>query len=99
MLKIETKKEGDTLIVALEGHLDTLTTPSLKETLDAELPGMQKLVLDFEKLDYVSSAGLRILQATDKKMMSLGGMEIRNVCELVQDAFEVTGLIDILTIV
>ena len=99
MLNITTKKDGDTLTVALEGQLDTLTTPRLKDVLDAELPGTQKLVLDFEKLDYVSSAGLRILQATDKKMMSLGGMEITHVGELIQDTFEVTGLVDILTIV
>lgn len=82
--------------VALEGRLDTTTAPELEAEL--QLEGITELVLDFEKLDYVSSAGLRVLLATQKVMNRQGSMLIRNVNEGIMEIFEITGFIDILTI-
>ena len=85
------------LIIAVEGRLDTTTAPQLEKEL--ELEGVLKLVFDFENLDYVSSAGLRVLLSAQKKMNKQGEMLIRNVNETVAEVFEVTGFSDILTIV
>lgn len=82
--------------VALEGRLDTTTAPELEAEL--QLDGITELVLDFEKLDYVSSAGLRVLLAAQKVMNRQGSMLIRNVNEGIMEIFEITGFIDILTI-
>lgn len=82
--------------VALEGRLDTTTAPELEAEL--QLEGITELVLDFEKLDYVSSAGLRVLLATQKVMNRQGSMLIRNVNEGIMEIFEITGFVDILTI-
>lgn len=82
--------------VALEGRLDTTTAPELEAEL--QLEGITELVLDFEKLDYVSSAGLRVLLAAQKVMNRQGSMLIRNVNEGIMEIFEITGFIDILTI-
>lgn len=82
--------------VALEGRLDTTTAPELEAEL--QLEGITELVLDFEKLDYVSSAGLRVLLAAQKTMNRQGSMLIRNVNEGIMEIFEITGFIDILTI-
>lgn len=82
--------------VALEGRLDTTTAPELEAEL--QLEDITELVLDFEKLDYVSSAGLRVLLATQKVMNRQGSMLIRNVNEGIMEIFEITGFIDILTI-
>ena len=82
--------------VALEGRLDTTTAPELEAEL--QLDGITELVLDFEKLDYVSSAGLRVLLAAQKTMNRQGSMLIRNVNEGIMEIFEITGFIDILTI-
>lgn len=82
--------------IALEGRLDTTTAPELEAEL--QLEGITELVLDFEKLDYVSSAGLRVLLAAQKVMNRQGSMLIRNVNEGIMEIFEITGFIDILTI-
>lgn len=82
--------------VALEGRLDTTTAPELEAEL--QLEDITELVLDFEKLDYVSSAGLRVLLAAQKVMNRQGSMLIRNVNEGIMEIFEITGFIDILTI-
>lgn len=82
--------------VALEGRLDTTTAPELEAEL--QLEGITELVLDFEKLDYVSSAGLRVLLAAQKVMNRQGSMLIRNVNEGIMEIFEITGFIDVLTI-
>jgi anti-sigma B factor antagonist len=89
---------GNTLTVALEGRLDTMTSPELEAELNASLPAADSLVFDFSKLDYISSAGLRVLLAAHKQMAGKGGMKVTNVNEVVQEVFDVTGFADILTI-
>ncbi len=87
------------LTIALEGRLDTSTSPELEQVLKEELPKVSKLILDFEKLDYISSAGLRVLLFAQKTMNSTqGSMKIRNVGEIIMEIFEVTGFQDILDI-
>ena len=89
---------GTELNIALEGRLDTTTAPMLEEELNASTDGVTILVFDFAKLEYISSAGLRILLAMQKKMNKQGKMIIRNVCEDIMEVFEITGFGDILTI-
>ncbi len=98
MLNITAKRDNDTLLMALEGQLDTITAPELDAALKKELDGVKNLTLDFEKLDYTSSAGLRVLLATEKRLGKQGRMEIVHVNEIIRDAFEVTGLTDIFNI-
>lgn len=90
--------EGSTLTLALEGRLDTGTAPELAEVLDEALPGVTELLFDFEKLDYLSSAGLRVLLAAKKAMNKQGTMVIRHVNDSIMDVFDITGFTDILTI-
>lgn len=87
-----------TLNIALEGRLDTTTAPQFDEELKNSLDDCKELVIDFEKLEYLSSAGLRILLATQKVMNKQGKMIIRNVNEAIMEIFEMTGFVDILTI-
>ncbi len=89
---------GTTLTVKLEGRLDTTTAPKLEEELRGSIDGLTGLVIDFEKLEYISSAGLRVLLAMQKIMNKQGEMIIKNVNETVMEVFEVTGFSDILTI-
>ena len=98
MLNISKTQEGGRLTVALSGRLDTVTSPELEKSLQESLPGAEELVLDFEGLDYVSSAGLRVLLSTQKIMSRRGGMTLRHVNEIIAEVFEVTGFADILTI-
>ena len=98
MLNIEKKLDGNTLTVALEGRLDTTTAPQLETELKAALDGADSLILDFEKLEYISSAGLRVLLSAQKIMAKKGGMKILHVSDVIMEIFEVTGFIDILTI-
>ena len=98
MLNLNVTKDGETLCVALEGRLDTVSSPELEECLREDLPGMTLLVLDFEKLDYISSAGLRVLLQAHKRMNGQGRMALRNVGESILEIFEVTGFTEILTI-
>ena len=98
MLKI-TKETGDgSARIALEGRLDTITSPELEQELVEMLPTLQELTLDLEKLEYISSAGLRVLLSAQKTMMKQGTMTVRHVNETVMEIFEVTGFSDILTI-
>ncbi len=90
--------DGTTLTVALEGRLDTTTAPKLEQELRGSIEGLTGLVLDLAKLDYISSAGLRVLLAMQKIMNRQGEMKIKNVNETVMEVFEVTGFSDILTI-
>lgn len=90
--------DGTTLTVALEGRLDTTTAPKLEQELRGSVEGLTGLVLDLAKLDYISSAGLRVLLAMQKIMNRQGEMKIKNVNETVMEVFEVTGFSDILTI-
>ncbi len=90
--------EGTTLTIALEGRLDTTTSPQLETMLATELAGVTELVFDFTKLDYLSSAGLRVLLSTQKRMNSQGSMKLRNVNATVKEVFDITGFADFLTI-
>lgn len=90
--------EGTKLEILLEGRLDTTTSPSLEAELKQSLDGITELVFNFEKLDYISSAGLRILLAAQKIMNKQGSMLVTNVNEVIAEVFEVTGFSDILTI-
>ena len=98
MLNIEKKTDGSSLNIALEGRLDTMTSPQLEETLKDSLDGVTSLIMDFEKLEYISSAGLRVLLSAQKIMNKQGHMVIRNVNDDIMEIFEVTGFSDILTI-
>ncbi len=98
MLNITKKKENAKLELALEGRLDTTTAPQLDETVNGEIDGVNELVFDFSALEYVSSAGLRVLLSAQKKMNKQGSMVIRNVSEEINEIFNVTGFSDILTI-
>ena len=95
-MKINFNKNNDALTVALDGRLDTTTAPELDSFLGENYNGTENLVIDCEKLVYVSSAGLRVLLATQKKMKN--SMKLTNVCELVMEVFEMTGFADILVI-
>ena len=97
-MTINKLQEGNTLIIALEGRLDTMTSPELEKELKESMDGAKSLVLDFGKLDYISSAGLRVLLSAHKQMKNKGGLTVKNVNEVVQEIFDVTGFADILTI-
>ena len=97
-MTITKKIEGSSLTIAVEGRLDTVTSPELEAELSASLDGVTDLTLDFSGLEYISSAGLRVLLATQKKMNAQGGMKVCGVNETVGEVFEVTGFADILTI-
>lgn len=90
--------ENDALVIALEGRLDTTTAPQLEKELNDCIDGVTKLVFDLDKLEYVSSAGLRIFLGAQKKMNKQGEMIIKNVCDDIMDVFEITGFSDIMTI-
>lgn len=98
MLNIEKKLEGKDLNVALIGRLDTVTAPELESELSSSLDSVENLVLDMEKLEYISSAGLRVLLTAQKTMNQKGTMKLINVSETVMEIFDVTGFVDILTI-
>ena len=97
-MTIQKKCEGNKVEIALEGRLDTMTSPELEAELKETLPGAESLVLDFSKLDYISSAGLRVLLSAHKVMAQKGGMKVIRANEIVMEVFEVTGFADILTI-
>jgi len=97
-MTIEKKTNGTALEIALEGRLDTMTAPELEAELNQSLGSADSLTLDFSKLEYISSAGLRVLLSAHKVMSNKGGMKVTNVNEIVQEVFEVTGFADILTI-
>ena len=98
MLNINKKLEDTTLTVALEGRLDTTTAPQLETELKSALPGVTALVMDFAGLEYISSAGLRVLLSAQKIMNKQGEMKLVHVNEVIQEIFEVTGFSDILNI-
>ena len=97
-MTIEKNLNGTELTVAIVGRLDTTTAPELEAALNDSMSGVTKLVLDFASLEYLSSAGLRVLLQAQKTMNKQGEMLIRNVNESINEVFEVTGFIDILTI-
>ncbi len=98
MLNITKNTNGNELKIILEGRLDTTTAPQLEATLNSVLAGITSLKFDLEKLDYISSAGLRVLLSSQKTMNKQGSMVISNVSPEVKEIFDVTGFTDILTI-
>ena len=98
MLNIMSQKNASELTVELSGRLDTNTAPELEAALKTALEGVEELTFDFEKLDYISSAGLRVLLATQKTMNRQGSMKVLHANEMILEIFEVTGFSDILTI-
>lgn len=97
-MTINKTKEGTELVLELEGRLDTTTAPELEAELSQSLDGVKKLVLDMQKLNYLSSAGLRVILGAQKRMNKQGSMVVRHVNETIMEIFEVTGFADILTI-
>lgn len=97
-MTINKNLNGTVLTVTLEGRLDTTTAPELETELKQALDGVTELILDFEKLDYISSAGLRVLLSAQKIMTKQGSMKIIHANEMIMEVFEVTGFIDILTV-
>lgn len=97
-MTVKMERNDTELTIYLDGRLDTITAPGFEEQLEPALDGVTKLILDFEKLEYISSAGLRVLVTAMQIMEEQGEMILRNVCTDVMDVFEVTGFIDELTI-
>jgi anti-sigma B factor antagonist len=97
-MTIEIKKNAEQTMIELVGRLDTTTAPALDKTINNNIEGTKSLVLDLKKLEYISSAGLRVLLGAQKKMQKVGSMKVTNVCEDVLEVFEMTGFVDILTI-
>lgn len=97
-MNITKNTEGKTLNIALEGRLDTTTAPQLEAELKQSIGDNTELNFDFAKLEYISSAGLRVLLAAQKVMNKQGKMVIRNVNDVISEVFEVTGFSDILTV-
>jgi anti-sigma B factor antagonist len=98
MLNINKNLNGETLTVTLEGRLDTTTAPQLEESLRESMDGIKELILDFQDLEYISSAGLRVLLSAQKNMAKQGSMKLIHVSDVIMEIFEVTGFVDILTI-
>ena len=97
-MTFEIKKNAEETTIEIAGRLDTTTAPDLDKTISEDIADTENLVLDFKKLEYISSAGLRALLSAQNKMQKLGSMKLINVCEDVMEVFEMTGFTDILTI-
>ena len=97
-MTIEIKKNAEETVIKLAGRLDTTTAPALDKTINEDIAGTKNLVLDVKELEYISSAGLRVLLGAQKKMQKIGSMKVINVCEEVMEVFEMTGFADILVI-
>ncbi len=97
-MTVNIEKNNKTVTLKLEGRLDTITAPILEKAVNDECETAENLVLNFEKLDYISSAGLRVLLGAQKKMNKQGAMKLTNVREEVMDVLEMTGFADILVI-
>ena len=97
-MTMEIKKNATQTIIEIAGRLDTITAPALEKTINEDIGDTQNLVLDLQGLEYISSAGLRVLLGAQKKMQKIGSMKLVNVREEVMDVFEMTGFADILVI-
>lgn len=97
-MMMEIKRNAQNTVVEICGRLDTTTAPSLEKTLNDDMAETKNLVLDLKGLEYISSAGLRVLLGAQKKWQKIGSMKVVNVCEAVMDVFEITGFADILVI-
>ena len=97
-MTIEIKRNAEETIIKIVGRLDTTTATALDKTINEDIAGTKNLVLDLKELEYISSAGLRVLLGAQKKMQKIGSMKVTNVCEEVMEVFEMTGFADILVI-
>lgn len=97
-MTIEIKKNNQETIIEIVGRLDTITAPALDKTINEDIGDTKNLVLDVKSMEYISSAGLRVLLAAQKKMQKIGSMKVMGVCEEVMEVFEMTGFADILVI-
>ena len=97
-MTIEIKRNAEETTIKLVGRLDTTTAPTLDKTINEDIVGTKNLVLDVKELEYISSAGLRVLLGAQKKMQKIGSMKVTNVREEVMEVFEMTGFADILII-
>ena len=97
-MTIVEERNNNVLTLKIEGRLDTNKAPTLEITINENLDGVTELILDMNQLNYVSSAGLRVLLSTQKKMNKIGTMKLIGVCEDVMEVFEMTGFVDILNI-
>ena len=98
-MKITKKKNGTALEIALEGRLDTTTAPELEKEIKESLDGVTELTLDFGALEYISSAGLRVLLLAQRTLHGKGKVKVTHCNEIVKEVFEVTGFADVLTII
>ena len=97
-MTIEIKRQAEATIIELVGRLDTTTAPALEKTINEDIGDTKNLVLNVKGLEYISSAGLRVLLGAQKKLQKIGSMKVTNVSEAVMEVFEITGFADILTI-
>ncbi len=97
-MTINKNQNGNELTISLEGRLDTTTAPQLDDDLKTSLGGVENLIFDFSNLEYISSAGLRVLLSAQKTMNKQGSMKVLNVNETIMEIFDITGFADILTI-
>ena len=97
-MTIEIKKAETKTIIEIVGRLDTITAPALDKTINEDIGDTKNLVLDVKGMEYISSAGLRVLLSAQKKMQKIGSMKVTGVCEEVMEVFEMTGFSDILVI-
>ena len=97
-MTIEIKKNNQETIIEIVGRLDTITAPALDKTINEDIGDTKNLILDVKGMEYISSAGLRVLLAAQKKMQKIGTMKVINVCQEVMEVFEMTGFADILVI-
>ena len=97
-MTIEIKKNNQETVIEIVGRLDTITAPALDKTINEDIGDTKNLILDVKGLEYISSAGLRVLLGAQKKLQKVGSMRVINVCEAVMEVFEMTGFADILVI-
>ena len=97
-MTIEIKRNEELTIIEVAGRLDTITAPALDKAINDDIEGTKDLVLDLANLEYISSAGLRVLLSAQKKMQRIGSMKVKNVCDSIMEVFEITGFADMLVI-
>ena len=97
-MTIQIKKNAAETVIRIAGRLDTITAPALDKAINEDIGDTRNLLLDMKRLEYLSSAGLRVLLGAQKKMQKIGSMKVVNVCEEVMEVFEMTGFADILVI-
>ena len=97
-MTIEIKKNAAETVIRIAARLDTITAPALDKAINEDIGDTRNLILDMKSLEYISSAGLRVLLGAQKKMQKIGSMKVVNVCEEVMEVFEMTGFADILVI-